>query len=101
MPYTKPTTTTKDFEILLGDSMHGPWKSVLNGSLSNTLAPPSSAGAPIEQFDIVNVNHIKGRYLKFVCHAYQPAHPDAVGTDSLKCSLTYLAVYGSQCLHWC
>ena len=92
---------TKDFEILLGDSMHGPWKSVLNGSLPNTLAPPRDASAPIEQFDIANANHIKGKFLKFVCQAYQPVHPDAVGTESLKCSLTYLAVYGSECSNWC
>ena len=92
----------KDFEILLGESARGPWKSVLNGTLSRTLAPPWPTPAAIEQFDMADdADHIKGRYLKFVCHAHQPSHPDAVGTVSHKCSLTFLALYGTQCSNWC
>ena len=91
---------TKDFEILIGATENGPWKSVLNDSMENHLAPPIPWFTPadLEKFDIDD--NTNGQYMKFVCHSYHPTHVDAKAWAP-RCSLHYLAIYGSPCFHWC
>ena len=90
---------TKDFEILIGRSLNGPWTSVLNDSMENPLSPPIPWGTPanLKKFDIAaNTN---GQYMKFVCHSHHPTHIDAE-SYAPRCSLQYLAIYGSQYMYW-
>ena len=90
---------TKDFEILLGATSTGPWKSVLNDSMENHLAPPWMTYPDLKRFSIADdTSH--GQYLKFFCHSHHPTHVDAESWAP-RCSLQYLAIYGSQCFHWC
>ena len=91
---------TKDFEILIGRTSNGPWKSVLNDSMENCLAPPIPWNTPadLKKFDIAD--NTNGQYMKFVCHSHHPTHVDAE-VWAPRCTLQYLAIYGSQCFHWC
>ena len=89
---------TKDFEILLGRTSNGPWKSILNDSMKNTIAPPWNTPSDLERFDIAD--NTNGKYMKFVCHSHHPIHTDAE-TWAPRCSMQYLAIYGSHCFNWC
>ena len=91
---------TKDFEILIGRTSNGPWKSVLNDSLENHLSPPIpwSTPASLKNFDVADTTN--GKFMKFVCHSHHSAHVNAE-TYASRCSLQYLAIYGSQCHNWC
>ena len=91
---------TKDFEILIGRTSNGPWKSVLNDSMENTLSPPTPWDIlpDLKRFDIAD--NTNGKYMKFVCHSHHPTHVDA-DSYAPRCSLQYLAIYGSQCFNWC
>ena len=86
---------TKDFEILIGKTLNGPWTSVLNDSMENHLAPPIPWSIPVnlKKFDIAT--NTNGQYIKFVCHSHHPTHVNAESWAP-RCSLQYLAIYGSQ-----
>ena len=90
---------TKDFEILLGKTINGPWKSVLNDSMENTTPPtPWNVLPDLERFDIND--NTNGKYMKFICHSHHPTIANAQ-PNAPRCSLQYLAIYGSQCMNWC
>ena len=86
---------TKDFDISLGPTDSGPWKSILSGTLTSKVWPTgvhtnnSLPAPPREEFLIDNP--ARGRFLKYLCLSTYRSLKDTGFPD--RCSLNYLGVF--------
>ena len=89
---------TRDFDISLGYSATGPWKSILNGTLTTKVWPTgirtnnTLPAPPKEEFILKNPP--RGRYLRFLCLSTWESLRN--GGFEERCSLNYLGVFETK-----